>query len=257
MAEAVMQRALVRRPGPRLADGLVTHIAKSPIDMALATKQWQDYVDALDKHGWTPIEVPPADECADAVFIEDAVVMFGRVAVITNPGAPSRKPETAAVEEVVRGLGYDVQRIAEPGTLDGGDVLKVGKRAYVGVGGRTNDAGFQQLKAVAAPLGYDVIAVPTTKVLHLKSAVTALPDGTIIGYRPAIDDETVFGSVLPIPEEPGAHVVVLSDTKVLMAAGAPKAAKLFGARGFKAITVDISEYQKLEGCVTCLSVRLR
>jgi dimethylargininase len=102
-----------------------------------------------------------------------------------------------------------------------------------------------------------VVAVPLTKVLHLKSAVTALPDGTVIGYLPVVDDPSVFGEFLPVPEEPGAHVVLLGDGKLLMSSNAPETASWMRERGYEPVLVDIGEFEKLEGCVTCLSVRLR
>ncbi|MGH3369227.1 MAG: N(G),N(G)-dimethylarginine dimethylaminohydrolase, partial [Nocardioidaceae bacterium] len=102
-----------------------------------------------------------------------------------------------------------------------------------------------------------VIGVPVTKVLHLKSAVTALPDGTVIGYPPMVDDPDVFPSFLPVPEEAGAHVVLLGDGRLLMASSAPRTADRFAALGYHPVPVDIGEFEKLEGCVTCLSVRLR
>jgi len=249
--------ALVRPPGPRLHEGLVTHIDRVPVDLNLARSQWQHYVDAMQDQGWQTIDVLANDECPDAVFVEDAVVVFRNVAVITHPGAPSRRPETEAVEHSVRSLGYSINRISEPGTLDGGDVLKVGDTIYVGRGGRTNGAGIHQLRSILEPLGAAVIAVPLSKVLHLKSAVTALPDGTIIGYAPLVDDPGFFPHFLEVPEESGAHVVDLGDGNLLMAADCPKSAELFHELGYRTICVDISEFQKLEGCVTCLSVRLR
>ena len=114
-----------------------------------------------------------------------------------------------------------------------------------------------QLRAILEPLGATVITVPVQKVLHLKSAVTALPDGSVIGYLPLVDDAAVFERFRPVPEESGAHVVLLGDGKLLMAADAPHSAELFTQLGYDPVTVDISEFQKLEGCVTCLSVRLR
>lgn len=249
--------ALVRRPSDRLAEGLVTHIERQPVDVGLARQQWRHYVDALAADGWTIVEVPPAADCPDSVFVEDAVVVFGDVAVITRPGDVTRQPETAAVEPTVRRLGLMVERIVQPGTLDGGDVLKVGSIVYVGRGGRTNQAGIDQLRAILEPRGHTVVAVPLTKVLHLKSAVTALPDGTIIGWADGVDDSSIFPSFLPVPEESGSHVVVLDGGRLLMAAGAPLSEQLFRDRGYEPVTVDISEFVKLEGCVTCLSVRVR
>ena len=184
METTEIAKALVRRPSPRLAQGLVTHIERSAIDLDLARSQWQGYVDALRSQGWETIEVDPAPDCPDSVFIEDAVVVYGRTAVVTRPGADERKPEVEAAERAVTALGYDVKRIEAPGTLDGGDVLKYGGRVWVGQGGRTNEEGLRQLREHLAPEGAETIGVPLTRVLHLKSAVTALPDGTVIGYEP-------------------------------------------------------------------------
>lgn len=252
-----MTIALVRRTSSRLAEGLLTHVERQPIDIDLACRQWDDYVDTLQGVGWQVREVPALESCADSVFIEDTVVMYRDLAVITRPGNDARKPEIDAVEPVVASLGCRVERIIEPGTLDGGDVLKVNDTIYVGLGGRTNHSGIEQLAAILEPLGARVVTVPVTKVLHLKSAVTALPDGTIIGWDPAVDDPAVFPKYLSMPEESGAHVVIIDDKRLLMAADAPKSAALLESLGYETIRVDISEYIKLEGCVTCLSVRMR
>jgi dimethylargininase len=214
-------------------------------------------VTALHDAGWETIEVPPVDDCPDGVFVEDTVVMYADRAVITRPGADERKPETAATAEVLRDLGYDVVTIEAPGTLDGGDVLKHGGTVWVGQGGRTNRAGIEQLAAYLEPCGATVVAVPLSKVLHLKSAVTALPDGTVIGYPPLVDDADTWPSFLPMPEEAGSHVVLLGGDKVLMSTSAPRSRALLEERGLDVVAVDIGEYEKLEGCVTCLSVRLR
>ena len=252
-----MTVALVRPPCARLAEGIVTHIDRQPVDLPKAIEQWSEYVGALERHGWEVRRVPTLESAPDCVFIEDAVVMYRDVAVITNPGSDARKPETAAVEETVRAMGCRTERITAPGTLDGGDVLKVGDTIYVGRGGRTNQAGIDQFAAIVGPLGATVVAVDVRKVLHLKSAVTALPDGTVIGWDPAVDDATVFHPYVSMPEESGAHVVILDGNTVLMAADAPRSADLLRSRGLEVVCVDISEFEKLEGCVTCLSVRMR
>ncbi|MFB9737139.1 dimethylargininase [Streptomyces thermocoprophilus] len=251
------KKALVRRPGPLLAEGLVTHIEREKVDVEPAVEQWEAYVAALGAHGWETIEVEPADDCPDAVFVEDTVVMYKNVALITRPGAESRRAETAGVEEAVAALGCSVNWIWEPGTLDGGDVLKIDDTVYVGRGGRTDAAGVQQLRAAFEPLGARVVAVPVSKVLHLKSAVTALPDGTVIGHIPKVDRPALFPRFLSVPEESGAHVVLLGGNTLLMAASAPRTAELLTDLGYEIVTVDISEFEKLEGCVTCLSVRMR
>ena len=249
--------ALVRRPGPRLADGLLTHLERVPVDAELAHRQWVGYVAAMQAEGWELYEVEPADDCPDAVFVEDTVVVYGDLAVISRPGADERKPETAGTELALRGLGYRIARIEEPGTLDGGDVLKHGGTVWVGLGGRTNQAGVDQLAAHLAPLGAHVVGVPVTRVLHLKSAVTALPDGTVVGYPPLVDDPDVYPVFLEVPEEPGSHVVLLDGETVLMSTSAPRTRAMFEERGLRVVAVDLTEFEKLEGCVTCLSVRLR
>ncbi len=249
--------ALVRRPSPRLEEGEVTHLERQPIDTELARRQWERYVEELHDAGWATHEVPAAPDCPDSVFIEDTMVVYSDLAVISRPGAESRIPETSAAEESVAALGYRIVLIEAPGTLDGGDVLKCDGTVWVGVGGRTNEEGVRQLTAHLEPLGATVVPVPLTKVLHLKTAVTALPDGTVIGYEPLVDDTSVWPNFLAVPEESGAHVVVLGADTVLMAADAPRTAQLLRGRGLEVIEVDISEFEKLEGCVTCLSVRLR
>ncbi|GAA2147797.1 N(G),N(G)-dimethylarginine dimethylaminohydrolase [Nocardioides koreensis] len=252
-----MNRALVRRPSPRLAEGLLTHIARTPVDADLARTQWEGYVAALRAEGWETVEVPPADDCPDAAFVEDTVVVLGDLAVISRPGADERKPETAGTEETLAGLGYRIARIEAPGTLDGGDVLKHDHTVWVGLGGRTNASGVEQLAALLGPEGATVVGVPVSRVLHLKSAVTALPGGTVVGYQPLVDDPAVWDDFLPVPEEPGAHVVLLDHETVLMSTSAPRTRALFEDRGLRVVAVDIGEFEKLEGCVTCLSVRLR
>jgi len=254
---AARRIALVRRPADNLAEGQLTHIERVPVDLALARTQWAGYVAALAAEGWEIVEVEPAPLLPDSVFIEDAVISFGDLAVLTSPGAPTRRAETAGAEVAVRTLGIPVQALEFPGTLDGGDVLKIGRTVYVGRSLRTNDAGIEQLRGILAPRGFTVVTVPISNVLHLKSAVTALPDATVIGYPPLVEDSAVFSTFLPVPEEYGTAVVVLSPDAVLMSSAAPLSAALFAARGYRVVTVDISEFEKLEGCVTCLSVRIR
>jgi len=249
-------RVLVRMPSPRLAEGEVTHIDRVPLDADLADAQWESYVAMLEAEGFEVVNVPPSDDHPDSVFVEDAIVIFGGTAVITSPGAESRQGETDALRPLARRLGYTVREIERPGTLDGGDVLKVGSTVYVGRGGRTNGEGIAQLREIVAPLGYTVVPVPVEKVLHLKSAVTALPDGTVVGFAEHVDAPQLFDRFLALPE-PGAAVVVLSDDSVLMAESVPDSVAIVESLGYRVVTVDVSEFEKLEGCVTCLSVRLR
>src|SRR4051794_7760760 len=246
--------ALVRRPSSRMADGIVTFGEREAVDAALAVAQHEAYVDALRGAGWAIREVEPADELPDSAFVEDTVVVCGDLAVLARPGAPERRAEVAGTEEAVRALGLEVARIEEPGTLDGGDVLTVGRTLYVGRGGRTNEQGIERLAELVEPRGYEVVTVPLKGVLHLKSALTALPDGTIVGADPSLVDTGALPPLQAVPEEAGSHVVPLGSDTVLMAASAPRSARMVAELGLHVVAVDIGEFEKLEGCVTCLSV---
>jgi N-dimethylarginine dimethylaminohydrolase len=250
--------ALVRIPASNLDEGELTHLERRSIDKARADEQWDNYCAALFAEGWETVEVDAAPDLADSVFVEDAVVFFGDLAVIASPGAESRRPEIDAVERTVRAVpGITVDRIELPGTLDGGDVLKVDSTVYVGASSRTNAEGIRQLRGLLSPHGYSVVAVPVTKALHLKSTMTALPDGTIIGDPALVDVPSLFPAFLPVPEPEGVAVVELSGESLLMSSSAPKTAAMLSTLGYRVVTVDIGEFEKLEGCVTCLSVRVR
>jgi dimethylargininase len=244
---------LVRAPSSRLADGIVTHISRTSVDVSLARTQHTAYVETLSANGWEVEDAPAADDCPDSVFIEDAVVICEDLAVLTRPGAAARRPEIPGVAQAVGDLGLRTATIQEPGTLEGGDVLQVGSTVYVGRGDRTNGDGIRQLRSLLAPLGRNVIAVPLGDVLHLKSAVTALPDGTFL-LLPGLVPAELFPAVRPVDEEAGCHVVPLGGDRVMIAASAPRTAELLDSLGFTPVVVDISEFEKLEGCVTCLSV---
>ncbi len=212
---------------------------------------------ALQSRGWGVVEAPPADGCPDGVFIEDQVVVYGDLAVLCRSGAPQRRAEQVGLAETMRSLGYRVEAITEPATLDGGDVLKHDASVWVGVGGRTNRAGFEQLAALWEPIGVTCQAVPAGPSLHLKSAVTVLPDATLLGWPPALSEAAGLPRLLAADEPAGAHVVLLGGNTVLLSEAAPLTADRLRARRLDVVTVDIGEFEKLDGCVTCLSVRLR
>jgi dimethylargininase len=235
-----------------MGDGIVTHLERTAVDPELAARQHAAYVEALAVAGWAIHEASPADELPDSAFIEDTMVVCGGVAVLARPGAAERRPEVAGAEAAVRELGLDIARIEDPGTLDGGDVLQVGDTVYVGRGGRTNGEGLRQLRALLPER--TVVPVPLGAVLHLKSAVTALPDGTIVCADRSLLDTAPLPPVRAVPEESGAHVVLLGRGRVLMAASAPLTAELYDDWGFDVVVVDIGEFERMEGCVTCLSV---
>lgn len=247
--------AIVRLPAKTLANAIQANPAE--VNTELADEQWDAYTAAFEENGWTTKEAPFADELSDSVFVEDTVVLFDELAVITRPARDERRDEVDGVEETVGALGFTVERIMAPGTLEGGDVLKVGDTVYVGRSDRTNAEGIRQLRRIVAPYGYSVVGVPLTKALHLKTAVTALPDGTFIGDPELIDEPGLLPGFLAAREPQGAPVVVLSDDTLMLSAAAPKTAELLEDLGYTVVRVDISEFEKLDGGVTCLSVRVR
>src|SRR5262245_8557471 len=249
--------ALVRPPSSRLAEGLLTYLERVPVEAGLARSQHADYRQALADSGWSVEEVAAADDHPDSVFVEDTVVYCAGLAVLTRPGAPQRRGELAGTERAITNAGVPLARIEAPGTLDGGDVLQIGSTVYVGIGGRTNAEGIRQLGGYLADRERTVVPVRLGPVLHLKSAITALPDGTVLAERGAnLVDQSAFGSVREVDESAGCHVVPLGGDQVLIAASAPRTAELLASLGLDPVVVEISEFEKLEGCVTCLNVLL-
>lgn len=247
--------ALVRRTNAALQDGITSHIERLPVDTGLAEEQHRAYCAALEDAGYELRYVEEVPDGPDAVFVEDTAVVVGDVAVLARPGAPERRAEMAGTETVLRDLGLTLHAISGPGTLDGGDVLQVGTTVYVGRGGRTNGAGIAQLTEFLAPLGRRVVPVRLTEVLHLKSAVTALPDGTLLVHRDLVEP-----GALPlarrVSEEAGCHVVPLADGTVLISESAVETIADLSDLGFRLRPVPMTEFEKREGCVTCLSILL-
>lgn len=250
--------ALVRAPAPALEQAELTFLDRSPVDVAAAQVQHRAYVALLERLGRRVVHVEAAPEHPDGAFVEDAVVVVGDLAVLTRPGAASRRGEVASVERAVVALGLRTARVEGPGTLDGGDVLQVGRTVFVGLGGRTDTVGAEQLRAHLAPLGRRVVTVPVTGCLHLKTGATALPDGTVLAVRHWLDTTVMAAEglqVIEAPEPAGADVLLVDETVVLSAA-APRTAELVRRRGFAVEPVELSELEKLEAGPTCLSVLL-
>lgn len=249
--------ALTRAISPRIAEGELTHLERHPIDVDAARAQHGTYARALASLGCDVREVEAAPEFPDSVFIEDAAVVLDEIAVITRPGAASRRGETPAVERALAPL-RPLAHITAPGTLDGGDVLVVGRRVFVGRTGRTNEEGIAQLRALLAPFGYTVEAVDVTGCLHLKTAVTALDDATVLVNPAWIGAEALAGlaRIAVDPSEPmGANIVRVGDA-LLYGAAYPRTLARLHARGFRPVCVDASELAKAEGAVTCCSLVL-
>ena len=253
-----MKAAFVREPSPRLAQAELTHVAPSPIDAALAREQHAGYVAELARRGLEVVALPPRPEHPDAVFVEDVAVVVGDLAVVTRPGAPSRRGEVEGIEEALTARGLRVARIEPPGTLDGGDVLQVADTVFVGRSTRTDAAGIEQLAALVAPLGRTVVTVAVGGALHLKTAATALPDGTVLAVGDWVDTIPFARrglEVLEAPEPVGANVLAV-DGVVLLSDAAPRTAALIAARGHEPAPLPLGQFERAEGSVTCLSVLL-
>lgn len=224
------------------------------MDYALAETQSEGYVAALEDTGWPRLELPPLPDFPDAVFVEDALVLHDGLAIVTRSGASARRGESASARSGAEEAGYTVVEIIAPATLDGGDVLRCGRTAFVGSGSRTNAAGVAQLAAHLEPSGAQIVCVPLGPVLHLKTAVGRLPDGSLVGYTPFLRDPLLLGKLRAVPEPSGAQVLCLDTETVMLASDCPRSAALYERLGLRTVVVEIGEFQKLEAAVTCLSV---
>ena len=253
-----MWTAITRDVSPVLVDCELSFVDREPIDVARAQAQHNAYCQALAALGCEVIRLPAEAALPDSVFVEDVVLAFDEVAVATRPGAESRREEGAAVLEVL-GSFRRLLRIEAPGTLDGGDVLRIDRRVFVGMSARSNTAGKEQLRELLAPFGYTVEGVATRDCLHLKSAVTQVGENTVL-INPDWVDVAPFAEYTQIQvdpaEEHAANAVRIGEALVYPDCF-PRTLARLRAAGIAVTTVDVSELQKAEGAVTCCSVLLR
>ena len=250
----MIQRAIVRKPGANFAGGLTSGHLGTP-DLDLALEQHRAYRRALERRGivLTVLEADP--DHPDGPFVEDTALVVRETAVMLRPGADSRRGE---VERIAAELAAHrpIRRIEPPGTVDGGDILRVGKRVFVGLSGRTNREGAGQLAGILSDFGYDVTFVPVNGGLHLKSAVTAAGPGVLVmdaGFKHREPFEE-FDIIETSPEEAHAANVLAVNGDLLMAARAPKLQSKLEERGFQLEELEMSEFNKMDGALTCLSL---
>ena len=247
--------AVTRPVSPSIAQCELTHLARETIDVARATAQHAAYERLLESLGLTVVRVPAAPDLPDAVFVEDTAIVLDEIAIVTRPGAPSRRDEIDGVASLLA-VHRPVRALAAPATLDGGDVLRLGRTLYVGRSGRSNAHGIEQLRSLAAPFGYEVVSVEFTGCLHLKSAVTALADGLLL-HNPAWVSAAAFPGcdVVAVDErEPQAANALLIDGTIVFPSQHPRTCERLIARGLRVTTIDASELGKAEGGVTCCSL---
>ncbi len=247
--------AFVRPVSPSLGECELTFVAREPIDVTRADTQHAAYCQALAETGARIVYMAAEPDLPDAVFVEDTAVALDDLIVVTRPGSRIRQDEIVTAASALA-AHRPVSLIREPGTLDGGDVLRVGRDLFVGITARTNRAGFDQIAAVAARTGMRATAVPVQGVLHLKTAVTALDEGALIMRGGCVDRE-VFAAYEVIDAEPGepegANVLSVNG-RVFVAASAPRTRDLIARRGYDVAALDISEFEKAEAGLSCLSI---
>jgi dimethylargininase len=250
--------AITRQVSPSIGRCELTHIRREPVDPERAAAQHRDYEKALAGLGCRIIRLPAEPDLPDSVFVEDTAVVLEELAVVTRPGAASRRAETSSVASVLA-EHRRVVKIQAPGMLDGGDVLVLGRRVLAGLSTRSNREGIEQLRALLAPHAYAVEAIPVSRCLHLKSAATQVaPDAVLL--NPGWVDASTFAShrIIEIdPAEPqAANALRIGDTVVYPAAF-PRTAGRLERAGIRLRTVDVSELAKAEGAVTCCSLILK
>ena len=247
--------AITRAVSPSMNNCQLAFVERQPIDIAKAIAQHDQYEACLASLGIAVVSLPAVPDQPDAVFVEDPAIVLDEVAIMTRMGAESRRGESASLAEAVARF-RPLRWIAAPGTLEGGDVVRIGSNLFVGRSARSNAAGIAQLARELAPFGYTVQAVEMRGCLHLKSACTYLGRDTVLANR-AWADLAPFGNVRVIEVAPGepaaADVLPISDT-VIVPASFPETARVLDRAGWHVLPMDVSELQKAEAGVTCMSL---
>jgi dimethylargininase len=248
-------KAIVRRPGPEFSSGITTASLGLP-DFELALEQHARYCETLEDCGLELLILESDPIHPDCPFVEDTAIVTEHVAVIARPGAERRRGEEQAVEEILS-IHKPIERIEPPGTLDGGDVLQVGKRIFVGLSERTNYEGTRQLGSILDRHGYAAKVIPVGEMLHLKSGVNHAGGDAlaITGGFAALDIFSGFDLVHVPEDESYAANCLFVNGRLLVAKGFPRALAAFRELGREIVELDVSEFRKMDGGLTCLSIR--
>jgi dimethylargininase len=255
---SVFTRAILRQPGPNFADGITSSSLGIP-DLVLALKQHDEYCRALRACGLALTVLEP-DEFPDSTFVEDTAIIVESLAVLARPGAQSRSGEVERIRPILSAAIPKVEEIAPPGTLDGGDVCEAGGHFFIGISHRTNEAGGRQLATFLADAGYsssffDICGIPG--ILHLKSGIAHLGDRDLVLWDElATSPQFREYNVIPVPREEyyAANCFRVND-RVLVAAGFPRVEQQIAAAGYSPLVIDVSEFRKMDGGLSCLSLR--
>jgi dimethylargininase len=248
--------AMVKTPCKNMVNGIRQANPGKP-DYALACRQHDQYIRALEACGLSVTVLEPDEAFADSTFIEDTCLVTQKCIVITRPGAMSRRGETRAVAQAMSGLDRPMAAITAPATLDAGDVMRVNDHFYVGLSQRTNDAGVAQLKQILTPFGYTVSAIPLTSVLHLKTGVSYLENNCLLAWGEFLNQPEFASFTLLKVDDAEAYAAnsVWINGRVLVPEGYHKTRSIIESAGYDTIAVDVSEFKKLDGGLSCLSLR--
>jgi dimethylargininase len=249
-------RAIVRTPGRSLINGLTTSKLGLP-DYNTALQQHNEYIAALEKCGLNVLVLPPVEDYPDSTFVEDVALIAGDAVIITRPGAPSRRGETALIKSDLERIFNHIEQVLTPGTVEGGDILRVGAHYYIGLSERTNPEGANQVITFLNRYGFSGSVVKLKEMLHLKTGLAYLENNNLVAYGEMLSKQD-FQSFDIIPVEPNesyAANCIWVNGYVLVASGFPRTRDKIQRAGYKTLEVDVSEFQKLDGGLSCLSLR--
>ncbi len=252
----MFKNAIVRRPGRSLSSGITSASLGKP-DYEQALQQHDKYIEALKSCEVSVTILEAEEQYPDAVFVEDTAVLTGRCAVVTNPGAASRQGEELSIKEALKKSYTDVETITPPGNLEGGDVMQVGDHFYVGLSARTNKEGARQFAEILKKYGYTASTIKMKKFLHLKTGLAYLENNNLVVAGEFIDNPgfETFNRIFIDESEGYAANCIWVNEVVLVPMGYPKAKAAVETAGYRVLEVDVSEFRKLDGGLSCLSLR--
>lgn len=249
--------AITRGIPSSFAHALVQHAPSAPIDVDAARREHAAYVDALGALGFEVLVLPADERYPDGCFVEDCAVVHEGRALLTRTGAPSRRGEVEGLRDVLAGLAQ-LETMQAPATLEGGDCLRIGRRLYIGLGARTNEAGVARAREVFGPVGLEVLGVPIGALLHLKCVCSSPGPGHVLVAAGTVPPETfadVAAIVVPAEEAHAANCVAKGGA-VLIPSGCPVTEAALQAAGYRVLTIDNEQIRRADGALTCMSLRI-
>ena len=257
MSHLVFTNAIVRTPGKSIIEGLSNSITLGLPNYEQAIIQHQSYIDALTKCGLDVLVLEPCEEYPDSTFVEDVALITPKCAIITRPGAPSRRGEVHEIEFVLKQRFNNIEAIEAPGTIDGGDIMMVGGHYYIGLSERTNHEGAKQIIQILKKYGMSGSTISLKKVLHLKTSLSYLEKNNLVVTGECIDESSLVRyNQIEIPEKESyaANCIWVNETVIIPLGYRTTKQKIKNA-GYKVVETDVSEFQKLDGGLSCLSLR--